>query len=53
MGPKYGVQETGSGFHLVFTSFHLEFSWFWVSRLFDLGDLRDLRRLRVEDFNSW
>jgi hypothetical protein len=31
------------GFHLVLTSFHLEFSSFWVSRLFDLGDLSDLR----------
>ena len=30
------------GFHLVFTSFHLEFSPFWISRLFDLGDLSDL-----------
>ena len=30
------------GFHLVLTSFHLEFSLFWISRLFDLGDLRDL-----------
>ena len=28
------------GFHLVFLSFHLEFSSFWVSRLFDLGDLK-------------
>jgi hypothetical protein len=32
------------GFHLVFTSFHLEFSSFWVLRLFDFGDLGDLRR---------
>ena len=38
------------GFHLAFTSFHLEFLSFWVSRLFDLGDLRILR---VEDCNSW
>mgnify|MGYP006975443240 CR=1 FL=1 len=30
------------GFHLVLTSFHLEFSSFWISRLFDLGDLHDL-----------
>ena len=27
------------GFHLVLTSFHLEFSLFWISRLFDLGNL--------------
>ena len=32
------------GFHLVFSSFRLEFSSFWVSRLFDLSDLGDLRR---------
>ena len=32
------------GFHLVFTSFRIEFSSFWVSWLFDLGDLGDLRR---------
>ena len=31
------------GFHLVSTSFHLEFSSFWVSRLFDLGNLSNLR----------
>ena len=31
------------GFHLVLTSFHLEFSSFWISRLFDLGDLHDLK----------
>ena len=30
------------GFHLVFASFDLEFSSFWISRLFDLGDLHDL-----------
>ena len=30
------------GFHLVLTSFHLEFLSFWISRLFDLGDLHDL-----------
>ena len=30
------------GFHLVLTSFDLEFSSFWISRLFDLGDLHDL-----------
>ena len=32
------------GFQLVFTSFHLKFLSFWVSRSFDLGDLSDLRR---------
>ena len=32
------------GFHLTFTNFHLEFSLFGVSRLFDLGDLSDLIR---------
>ena len=26
------------GFHLVLTSFHLEFLSFWILRLFDLGD---------------
>ena len=31
------------GFHLFFTSFHLEFLSFWVSRLFDLSDLGNLR----------
>ena len=41
------------GFHLVFTSFHLEFLSFWVSRLFDLSDLSSLRNPRIEDFNSW
>ena len=30
------------GFHLVFKSFHLEFSSVLVSRSFDLGNLRDL-----------
>ena len=32
------------GFHLVFTSFHLEFSSFWVLMPFDLGNLGDLIR---------
>ena len=41
------------GFHLVFLSFHLEFSSFWVSRLFDLGDLSDLENPNVGDFHSW
>ena len=41
------------GFYLFLMSFHIEFSLFWVLRLFDLGDLGDLRRPRVEDFNSW
>ena len=30
------------GFHLVLTSFHLEFSVFWILKLFDLGDLSNL-----------
>ena len=30
------------GFHLVLTSFDLEFLSFWISRLFDLSDLHDL-----------
>jgi hypothetical protein len=45
--------RTNFGFHLAFTSFHLEFSMFWVSRLFDLGNLSNLRSPRMEDFNSW
>ena len=32
------------GFHLVLTNFHLEFSSFWIWRLFDLGNLSVLRR---------
>jgi hypothetical protein len=31
------------GFHLVLTSFHLEFSSFWISRLFELSDLNGLK----------
>ena len=31
-------------FHLFLMAFHLEFSLFWVSRLFDLSNLGDLRR---------
>ena len=48
LGPNFG-------FHLVVTSFYLEFSLFWILRSFDLGDLGDLSDLknhRVEDFNS-
>ena len=30
------------GFRLVFTSFHLELSSFWILRSFDLGNLSDL-----------
>ena len=41
------------GFHLVFSSFHLEFLSFWVSRSFDLGDLSDLENPNVGDFHSW
>ena len=40
------------GFHLVFTSFHLEFSLFWVSRLFDLGDL-SRTQTELVGFQSW
>ena len=32
------------GFHLFFMSFHLEFSLFWVSRLFDLSNLGNLKK---------
>ena len=38
------------GFHLVFIR---KFLLFWISRLFDLADLSDLRNPRVEDFHSW
>ena len=31
------------GFRLILTSFHLEFSSFWILRLFDLSDLHDLK----------
>ena len=40
------------GFHLVFTSFHLEFSSFWISRSFDLGDLGVLRMGPVNVFKN-
>ena len=35
-------QRPNFGFHLVITSFYLEFSLFWILRLFDLSDLNDL-----------
>ena len=41
-----------SGFHLVLTSFHLEFSLFWGFRLFDLGDLSDLRNSTRKYFEN-
>ena len=41
------------GFHLVFTSFHLEFSSFWISRSFDLGDLGVLRMGPVNVFKNY
>ena len=41
------------GFHLFLMSFHLEFSPFWVSRLFDLSDLGDLRRGPVNVFKNY
>ena len=40
------------GFHLVFTSFHLEFSSFLVSRSFDLGDLSDLENGSAKYFKN-
>ena len=39
-GPFSRSWRPNFGFHLIFMSFHLEFSLFWVSRSFDLGDLR-------------
>ena len=41
------------GFHLAFTSFHLEFLSFWVSRLFDLRDLGDLRKSPGNIFKNY
>ena len=40
------------GFHLVLTSFHLEFSSFWISRLFDLGDLSVLENGTRKHFEN-
>ena len=40
------------GFHLVLTSFHLEFSSFWISRLFDLGDLSVLQNGTRKHFEN-
>ena len=40
------------GFHLVLTSFHLEFSSFWISRLFDLGDLSVLENGSLKYFEN-
>ena len=40
------------GFHLVLTSFHLEFSSFWISRLFDLGDLSVLKNGSLKYFEN-
>ena len=34
-------------------SFDLEFSSFWVSRLFDLGDLGDLKKSPVNVFKNY
>ena len=34
-------------------SFDLEFSLFWVSRLFDLGDLGDLEKSPVNVFKNY
>ena len=39
-------------FHLVFTSFHLEFLSFWISRLFDLGDLSVLENGSLKYFEN-
>ena len=41
------------GFHLVFTSFHLEFLLFWVLRSFDLFNLGDLRMGSGNFFKSY
>ena len=38
---------------VVFTSFHLEFSSFWISRSFDLGDLGVLRMGPVNVFKNY
>jgi hypothetical protein len=40
------------GFHLVLTSFHLEFSSFWISRLFDLGDHNGLKNGKCKCFEN-
>ena len=40
-------------FHQVFTSFHLEFLSFWISRSFDLGDLGVLRMGPVNVFKNY
>ena len=48
----FEVAEAKFGFHLIFMSFHLEFSLFWVSRSFDLGNLGDLRRGSGNFFNN-
>ena len=40
------------GFHLVLTSFHLEFLSFWISRLFDLGDLSVLENGSLKYFEN-
>ena len=45
MRPKFG-------FHLVLTSFNLEFSSFWISRLFDLGDLSVLENGSLKYFEN-
>ena len=41
------------GFHLVVSSFHLEFLSFWVSRSFDLGDLGVLRMGSGDFFKNY
>ena len=40
------------GFHLVLTSFHLEFLSFWISRFFDLGDLSVLENGSLKYFEN-
>ena len=40
------------GFHLVLTSFHLEFLSFWISRLFDLSDLSVLKNGSLKYFEN-
>jgi hypothetical protein len=40
------------GFHLVLTSFHIEFSSLWILRLFDLSDLSVLKNGSPKHFEN-
>ena len=51
--PSEVAEVANFGFHLILRSFHLEFSLFWVSRSFDLGDLGDLRRSSGNFFKNY